>query len=252
MRPWLQVDLRKLIAAEELALASINSVLSRFGQPALSGISDLFGVEEPSLMTFPELDHYAHSRGPATYWGCLLSSISGANPSWPPGIGPRVFGYLRSEIRHAESVLSALGHAGYPSLVVFPDISDDMRAKHHYANLRISSEPIETSRVLDEADLAITYGGHGLTAAFLLAGKPLLLLPGQLEQYLLARRIEEIGAGLLVDPEQPATDLPFKLQRLAVDPLFAANAQAFARKYAAFPQEVVVANLVRRIEEICS
>ncbi len=156
-------------------------------------------------MTFPELDHYAHCRGPATYWGCLLSSISGANPSWPPGSGPRVFGYLRSEIRHAESVLAALGHAGYPSLVVFPDIPADMLARHQYANLRISTDPVETSRVLNDADLAITYGGHGLTAAFLLAGKPLLLLPGQLEQYLLARRIEEIGAGLLVDPEQPAT-----------------------------------------------
>ena len=142
--------------------------------------------------------------------------------------------------------------AGYPSLVVFPDIPADMLARHQYANLRISTDPVETSRVLNDADLAITYGGHGLTAAFLLAGKPLLLLPGQLEQYLLARRIEEIGAGLLVDPEQPASDLPSKLQRLAVDPIFAANAQAFARKYAAFPQDVVVANLVRRIEEICS
>jgi hypothetical protein len=36
------------------------------------------------------------------------------------------------------------------------------------------------------------------------------------------------------------------------DPFFAGNAQAFARKYAAFPQAVVIANLVRRIEELAA
>jgi hypothetical protein len=68
----------------------------------------------------------------------------------------------------------------------------------------------------------------------------------------MARRVEQLGAGLLMDPEKPASDLPQKLQQVVFDPFFAGNAQAFARKYAAFPQEVVVANLVRRIEEICS
>jgi UDP:flavonoid glycosyltransferase YjiC (YdhE family) len=250
MRPWLNVDPAPLLEAERVVLGSMNSVLANFDCPPLDSVAELFGVQEPSLMTFPELDHYAHCRGPATYWGCLVSSISGVAPDWPSGSGPRVFAYLRREIRHAEALLAALGELGYPSLVVFPDIPDDMLARCHHPNVTISRVPLDTSAVLAQADVAVTYGGHGLTTAFLLAGKPLLLLPGQLEQFMLALRIEEIGAGLLADPEKPATDIAQKLRRVATEPFFAGNAQAFARKYAAFPQEVVVANLVRRIEEL--
>jgi len=88
------------------------------------------------------------------------------------------------------------------------------------------------------------------TTRFLLMGKPLLLFPGHLEQFLLARRVEEMGAGLLVNPEQAPVDLQTKLRRVLHEHAFTENAQAFARKYAAFPQETVIAHLVRRVEEI--
>ena len=88
--------------------------------------------------------------------------------------------------------------------------------------------------------------------SFLLKGKPVLLLPGHLEQFLLARRIEEMGAGLMVNPEQPPADLQLKLQRVLIEPNFSLNAQAFARKYANFPQDTVIAHLIRRIEEIAA
>lgn len=250
MRPWLAIDPAPLVEAERVVLESMNSVLANFDCPTLASVAGLFGVEEPSLMTFPELDHYANYRGPATYWGSLVSSISGLAPQWPAGTGPRVFAYLRREVRHAEAVLGALGELGYPSLVVFPDIPDELLTRVSPFNVTISKVPLDTSVVLAQADIAVTYGGHGLTTAFLLAGKPLFLLPGQLEQFMLASRIVELGAGLLADPEKPPTDISQKLRRVATDPFFAGNAQAFARKYAAFPQEVIINNLVRRIEEL--
>lgn len=61
-----------------------------------------------------------------------------------------------------------------------------------------------------------------------------LPLPGAL-----GRRVGQMGAGL-----------PQKLQKVVFDPFFAGSTPAFARKYAAFPQQVVIDNLVRRIEEI--
>ena len=252
MRPWTQIDPALLAQIDGAVLRSMNQVLTHFGRSPLSSVSALFGVEEPSMMTFPELDHYAHSRGPATYLGCLISSLSGAAPVWPPGKGPRVFAYLRREVRHAETLLAALGGLGYPSIVVFPDAPDDVLARNRHPNVAISRVPLETSGLIAGADIAVTYAGHGLTTAFLLAGKPVLLLPGQLEQFTLALRVQEMGAGLIVDPEKPAVDLPQKLQRLASDPVFSGNAQAFAKKYAAFPQETVIGNLVRRIEDMLS
>jgi len=207
MRSWIHIDPTHLEKSERL---------------------ELFGVDEPSLMTFPELDHYADQRGPTTYWGCLVSSVSSAPPPWPPCSGKRIFAYLRSDIRHAGAVLAAIVRSGQPSVVVFPDMPNELRAHCAHPNIALSSVPLDTVRVLAETDLAITYGGHGLTAAFLLAGKPLLVLPGQLEQYMLARRVENLGAGLLVDPEQPSGDLLSKIQRLTGDPGFAQNAPSLS------------------------
>jgi hypothetical protein len=41
-------------------------------------------------------------------------------------------------------------------------------------------------------------------------------------------------------------------RRVLFEPEFSLNAQAFARKYANFPQDTVIANLIRRIDEIAA
>jgi UDP:flavonoid glycosyltransferase YjiC (YdhE family) len=76
------------------------------------------------------------------------------------------------------------------------------------------------------------------------------MLPGHLEQFMLARRVEEMGAGRLVNPEQPPGDLRAALADLIDNPVWRGNARAFAAKYAAFDQQAVTGNLVRRIAEM--
>ena len=88
--------------------------------------------------------------------------------------------------------------------------------------------------------------------AFLLAGKPVVMLPGHLEQLLQALRIVQLGAGLLIDPNWPSTELPTLLKKVLTEPSFAANARAFAQKYAGFSQEALIATLVQRIEAIAA
>jgi UDP:flavonoid glycosyltransferase YjiC (YdhE family) len=250
MRPWLNVPTEQLQTIERAALASSNAVLGHFGQPPLGGVAGLFAVEEDTLLGFPELDHY-EQRGPARYWGNLPDAGIGDPPPWPEVAGKRTFAYLRAESRHHEAMLQALQALGQPTVVFFPGLKDELRTRFAAPHLRFVTAPLDLARAGQEADAAITYASLSTTTRFLLAGKPVLLLPGHLEQFLMARRVEQMGAGLLVDPEQPATDLLQKLQRVLYESVFAGNAQAFARKYAAFPQEVVIANLVRRIEELC-
>lgn len=251
MRPWLSIPHEQLVAIEREALASINAVLDRFGQPPLDAVAQLFAVTENTLLGFPELDHYEH-RGPARYWGNLPDAGVGDPPAWPDLPGKRLFAYLRRETRHVEAALAALQTLRQPSVVFFPGLDETWRTRFAAPHLVFVAAPLDLARCGAEADAAITYAGLSTTTRFLLTGKPLLLLPNHLEQFLMARRVEQMGAGLFVDPEKPPTDLPDKLRRVVFDPFFADNAQAFARKYAAFPQETVVANLVRRIEEICS
>lgn len=249
MRPWLNVPAETLQAIERAALTNINAVLARFGKPALAGITQLFAVAEDTLLGFPELDHY-ENRGPARYWGNLPDAGIGEPPVWPELPGRRLFAYLRRECRHHEAALQALHALGLPTVVFFPDVDPALRERMAAPHLAFATGPVDLASASRQADAAITYASLSTTTRFLLAGKPVLLLPWHLEQFMLARRVQAMGAGLLIEPEKPADELPQKLQRIVNDASFAGNARAFARKYAAFPQEVVVANLVRRIEEI--
>lgn len=249
MRPWTALQPGLLDALENEALISINAVLGHFGQAPFDAVARLFEVAEDTLLGFPELDHYA-DRGPARYWGNLPDAGVGAVPAWPALPGKRVFGYLRTGTPHHEPALAALHELGQPTVVFFPDAPPALLDRYAAPHLVFSSKPLDLAQTASQADAAITYASMSTTTRFLLLGKPLVLLPGHLEQFLLARRVEEMGAGLLVIPEQPPADLALKLRRLLVEADFTLNAQAFARKYANFPQDTVIAHLIRRIEEI--
>ena len=251
LRPWLALPPGQLDALENETLASINTVLERFGQPPFDAVAQLFDVAEDTLLGFPELDHYAN-RGPARYWGNLPDAGVGDAPAWPALPGKRIFGYLRSGTRHHEAALAALYALGQPTVVFFPDAPPTLLERYAAPHLVFSAKPLDLAQTAREADAAINAANMSTVTSFLLKGKPVLLLPGHLEQFLLARRVEEMGAGLMGNPEQPPVDLELKLRRILLEPDFTLNAQAFARKYANFPQDTVIAHLVSRIEEIAT
>jgi UDP:flavonoid glycosyltransferase YjiC (YdhE family) len=251
MRSWVPVAEPTLAALDEEACNTINAVLEHFAKPGLRCTADLFDVAEEALITFPELDHYA-DRGPARYWGSLPSAGTACAAPWPALPGPRLFAYLRPQMAHFAALLDALHRLGVATLAYVPGLDPHLRARHAAPHLVFLEQPADLAQMTRDADGAITYASLATTTAFLLAGKPLLLLPGHLEQFLLARRVEEMGAGLLVNPEQPPGDLRALLSGLLVEPAWRENARAFATKYAAFDQGAVASNLVRRVAELLS
>ncbi len=251
MRPWSEVPQQVLVDLDASALHHINIVLKRFGQAPLAHLANLFDVAEESLVSFPELDHYA-DRGPARYWGSLPSAGGGARLDWPEaGAGKRkIFAYLRREAVHAESALIALHALGHSTLIYFPEIPPEFVARFSAPHLRFAAQPADIEQMTSDTDLAVTYSSLATTTAFLLAGKPLLLLPTHLEQFLIARRVVDMGAGAVLSPEAPVGNLAPLLKELLDNPAYRQNAQAFADKYAHFDQHAVVANLVRRVGEV--
>lgn len=248
MRPWQAVPAEHLLHADGAALASINAVLQHFGKAPIGRVADLFQVEEQALLTFPELDHYDNRVDPR-YWG-MLPYASAVPPVWPDTPGPKVFAYLRPESSHFGAGLQALHQLDGSVLVFAPGIAPQLSARYAASHLRFVAEPVDLAVAANQADAALTYASPAVTIAFLLAGKPVVMLPGHLEQSLLARRVMQLGAGLAIDPDKPADALPAMFRKILDDVSFAGNAQAFARKYAAFSQEKLVALMVQRIEEI--
>ncbi|MBK7023650.1 MAG: hypothetical protein IPH41_09110 [Sulfuritalea sp.] len=249
MRPWTSVPEQTLVQLDHAALASINALLARHNCAQMRHLAELFDVTEEALVTFPELDHYP-DRGPARYWGSLPSAGTGMSVAWPQAGSKRIFAYLRAESPHHEAVLAALLALGQASAIYFPNLPPPLAARYAAAHMTYLDQPADIEQMVREADLAITYASLATTTAFLLGGKPLLMLPGHLEQFLVARRVEEMGAGRLVNPEQPPGDLRSVIADLIDNPSWRANAAAFAAKYSAFDQQAVTGNLVRRIAEL--
>lgn len=249
MRSWQSVPEQQLRALDTAALASVNGVLDHYGKPRVAALADLFQVAESAIATYPELDHYG-DRGPANYWGSLANAGNGRPVVWPDLPGRRIFAYLRPECVYGAAVIEALHALGQPTVVYFPNMPEEWRVKAAAPHLLFLDSPADLEQMTAEADLAIAYAGLATTTAFLLAGKPLLLLPNHLEQFLLAKRVGEMGAGQVVDPERPCGDLRQPIAALLNDPFWRDNARAFSRKYESFNQAKVLDHLSGRIEAL--
>jgi UDP:flavonoid glycosyltransferase YjiC (YdhE family) len=265
MRAWQPMPQARLQALDDLALASINAVLAQLQQPPLRCIAELFAVAENTLLTFPELDHY-EQRGPAKYWGNLPAAVA-EPPCWPSTqndtppaqsetqpVPQRLFVYLRRELAHYTAALAALAQLADARavhiLIYIPDLDAATRARYTTPSVMFADGPVDLNQVAKDADAALTYASPAASCAFLLAGKPLLMLPGQLEQFVLARRVEQMGAGRLVNPEDAPGNLVARLTDILTHSVYRQNAQAFATKYAAFDQAKVEQNIALRIEEL--
>ena len=248
MRSWVAVATDQLLTNDRLALASINALLERYGKPPLDYIAQLFQVAEDSLLSLPELDHYP-ARGPARYWGMLPAAVA-EDSTWPTVAGPRVFAYLRPETPHLEAALQALQGLRGSVLIYAPGLPGELMQRYAAPHVTFSPVPVDLNKVARQADAGLTYASPAATVAFLMAGKPVLMIPGHLEQFLFARRVEEMGAGLIQNPEQAPHQLAAMLQQVLGDPGLRANAGDFAAKYANFDQNAVLAHIVVRIEEL--
>lgn len=249
MRGWLNVPQQRLENSDARVLRSMNTVLAGYQTAPLASVSELFGIEENFLCTFAELDHYAQ-REPVRYWGASWNTSTGQQVAWPDGEGKRVFIYLEPHKRDFIGVMEAIAALGLRAIVCAPGIADDIRRKHENPRVIVSASPYRLDKLLAECDLFIGYAGHGMTAAMLMAGVPLLLLPNQLERFLLAARVAAIGAGIAVNPDVPPPDYPALIRMTLGAPGYREQARQFANRYGDFDQNAQREDIMDRIEAI--
>ena len=247
LRDWEPAPLAKMEAADRQVLAVINAMLGAFGTAPLATLGELF-IGRSMLLTYPELDIYP-ARGAAEYFGVVPTGEQGANPVWPAGSGPRVFAYLYNYYVGLPNLLAAIADLDVPALVFCRGIDPALKEKYRDPPIALSDAPMSVAQVLPRADLVICHASHQMTAQTLLAGKPLLLLPTQVEQMLIARRVERIGAGVAVAPVSPSSDFALPLAILAEGKGHAECARAFAARYARLDRAAVLAGIANRCEQ---
>lgn len=246
LRDWEPAPRARLEAADRDVLAAINAALAAYGTAPIATLGDLFAGRS-MLLTYPELDIYSE-RGPAEYFGIPLSGEGNAAPRWPAGRGPRVLAYLYANFAGLEALLDALAAKDCPALVFVRDLDAAVRARRKQGSVLLATEPLTVSRLLVETDVVVCHASHQMTAQALLAGKPVLLAPTQLEQFLIMRRVVRQGGGLGIAPEMANVDFGAALQELQRNARYREHAQAFARRYAGQDRAAALGTIVRRCE----
>jgi UDP:flavonoid glycosyltransferase YjiC (YdhE family) len=216
-----------------VVLETINSIQKSNGLPLLNAVHEIFSRGERLFCTFAELDHYP-GRESAEYLGPRFSLESGKITSWPDGEGKKIFCYLYSNHRHFEGVLAAMDSLPVRALVYAPRLSPDVAKRLASGRLRFINRPVNMEHARRCCDLAVCHGGHGTVSAMLLAGRPLLLLPSQMEQTMMAVQIMRQKLGLALTARPAQTDYTGMLKRLLGESRYFENAQAFAEKYHGF------------------
>ncbi len=238
---------RDLKADNQHVLNNVNSVLAQLTVPALKSLEQLFAeVDDEFLITVPELDHFTDRQG-SKYLGVLQTPL-GEPVEWPSQGRQRVFAYLKN-FPVLSRLVGSLRNSEYSTLMFIDGPPEHVAGMQETGNFCLLRQPASMTPVAKEADVGITNANHGTICDFLLAGKPLLLIPLTSEQYLLARRVEEAGLGLMA----AANDLKAInscLKRSLADDSFRTAAAEFQQRYTANSTDFVSNQIADRIAEL--
>jgi UDP:flavonoid glycosyltransferase YjiC (YdhE family) len=149
-----------------------------------------------------------------------------------------------------EQVLDCLGAFGCRTAAFIGGIPTQALARIQSNTISISHRPYDIKRAATECDFGVCHGGHGTTCELLLKGKPLLLLPIQFEQSLVAKRVTETGAGVIVELENPHRDFKAAVSQLISNPELPRQAKGFASRYSDLTSLSTVTRIANECEAI--
>ncbi len=239
----------RLAETEERTTRHCNVVLKQLEAPPIAQFADLFEAEATYLCARPQLDVYGERQAGqgGEYIGPINSLGMGADPLWPAGDGPRVFAYLKSDYKHLEPLLNAIAKSRARYLIYAAGLPEQVRKRHESEHVTFSAIPLRMREVVKQCTAIICHAG-GMTDIALDHGKPLLLLPMQMEQTMTSHRVEVLGAGVLLPIEGNPAVLPRLIKRLLEDGHLAARAEAYSRQWPSTDQTPAVARVVDRCE----
>lgn len=241
-------DMAVVASDEARILANINRVLSRLDQPPLARITQLYQADDTIFTTLKELDHYPQRKQNDNYYSGISRAGLGSEPVWPPAEGRRIFAYLKP-FKTLPVLLQRLQQLNASVVIYAPEFSDAQRRQFASSTFHFSREPLDLEKTAHSCDLAITNCTHATNIFFLLAGKPLLLLPIYLEQVIQAHILENLGVARNVFSRQPQ-EMVNKLQELLDDPSYRLAAEDFAKRYCAVDAVLMEQQLIDRVERL--
>lgn len=247
--PWASAE--RAAESERRVLDSVNSVMRAHRATELDGLQDLFDFEGRLFATFAQLDHYG-ARPDTRYLGPIQAALKGTPVDWPGTMGFCVFAYLRPDIDDAGIILAGLALSHANVICMAPGFSVDQLQPYRSSRICFVSQPVDLQPLVTTADACFYYGAGGTVARFLLAGVPQLLRPNFAEGYLAARRIEELGAGIVLRGALHPEAVALALDRLIGDMHFKSQAQKFADAHRDFNPDKAIDAAMDALDSVLS
>lgn len=235
-------------------LAQLSTAFAHVGQ-------QLTGQPGPTLQTYfqhpfkvydciPETDPYG-PRENGLYVGPLVGLNDAEPATWPRSATgepelPRLFAYLRN-VHQAKDWFEALHAVDATTLCVWPDAPAELLQQQPTPKVNITCQHVDIQQAMAQADAVVNYGSATTVCQTLLAGKPQLMLPADIEKALVARTVARQGAGLLWQPSRETCVQA--LQRLLAAKPQTQAAQAIAAKYATQQLQSHQALFVQKLED---
>lgn len=239
---------RRLAETEARATNNSNVVLTQLEAPSITKVADLFAAEATFICSRRKLDVYGE-RQDGDYIGPINNLTMGNAPVWPLGESPKVFAYLKPQYKNFTAVLKAISNSNARYLVFAPGIPEQTRRTYQSARIAFSEVPLRMDEVVKQCNAVICHAG-GVTDIALESGKPVLLLPTQMEQTMTSHRVEALGAGIFLAADGNPAALPKLIKRLLEDGYLGVCASEYASSLTCTDQSKAVKIVVDSCEAL--
>jgi hypothetical protein len=194
-------DLTKqdIVRYEEDVVKVINKVCIELSIPRINNLAHLFAdIDQCIFQTYGELDHYgyrsAKQRGISHYVGASFPEYS-QQAFFPHFKGPKIFCHVKASME-TPVLLKTLQAIECSAIVFAEGLPESILRSHQARHILYVQQPVNMQEILAKATFAILNGGVNPVSLCLRAGIPVALFPLHIEQFLMAKRVEALNAGV--------------------------------------------------------
>jgi len=188
-----------VVRFEDELVKVINKVCIEFSIPRINNLADLFAdFDKCIFQTYSELDHYgyrsAEQRHKTSYVGSAVPEFS--EPAiFPHFKGPKIYCHVKGSAE-TPILLKTLQAIECSAIVLVDGIPDSIINAHKSRHILYVDKPVSMRDVLGKSTFAILNGGINSVSLFMKMGIPVALFPLHIEQFLMAKRVEALNAGV--------------------------------------------------------
>jgi UDP-N-acetylglucosamine transferase subunit ALG13 len=189
---------------EQYVLKIVNQVQRKLELPVAETLSGLYSCDRIVIDSFPQFDVYRELRKNADYYattGTFLPAVFGFREA----VKQRIVCLLDPAFKKFTPLVEALRACGCEILCVLPGGDPERLKPYQSASFQTTTLMPNLELIIREADMFIGHGNLGSITLSLRWGKPMLILPMQLEQLHAGVTVQSMGLGKVLADQDNVT-----------------------------------------------